>query len=56
MVPITGGSVTYYKRGTVSTSSRAKYHDGSGLSLTGGHMAVELTDFVATATPRCGPA
>jgi hypothetical protein len=45
--PITGGSVTYYKPGSVSPFVQGEIdHDGAGLSLTGGGKTVELTDFV----------
>jgi hypothetical protein len=45
--PITGGSVTYYKPGSVSPFVQGQIdHDGGGLSLTGGGKKVELTDFV----------
>jgi hypothetical protein len=45
--PITGGTVTYYKPGTVAPFVQGEIdHDGSGLSLTGGGKTVELTDFV----------
>jgi len=45
--PITGGNVTYYTPGTVTPYVQGKInHDGSGLSLTGGGIKVELTNFV----------
>ena len=45
--PITGGNVTYFTPGSVSPYVQGKInHDGSGLSLTGGGIKVELTDFV----------
>jgi hypothetical protein len=45
--PITGGSVTYYKPGSVSPYVQGTIdHAGSGLSLTGGGKKVSLTDFV----------
>jgi hypothetical protein len=45
--PITGGNVTYYEPGSVSTYVQGEIdHDGAGLSLTGGGKKVELTDFV----------
>lgn len=45
--PITGGSVKYFKPGTVSPYVQGELmHDGSGLSLTAGGTTVELTDFV----------
>jgi len=45
--PITGGNVTYYAPGTVTPYVQGKInHDGSGLSLTGGGIKVELTNFV----------
>ena len=45
--PITGGNVTYYTPGSVSPYVQGKItHAGSGLSLTGGGIKVELTDFV----------
>ncbi|MCW2607678.1 MAG: hypothetical protein JWO60_2371 [Frankiales bacterium] len=44
--PITGGSATYYKPGTVDPYVQGLInHDGSGLSLTGGGIKVELTNF-----------
>ncbi|MCW2776919.1 MAG: hypothetical protein JWN17_644 [Frankiales bacterium] len=44
--PITGGSATYYKPGTVDPYVQGLiHHDGSGLSLTGGGIKVELTNF-----------
>ncbi|HET6546933.1 MAG TPA: hypothetical protein VFG79_00660 [Solirubrobacter sp.] len=44
--PITGGTVTYYKPGSVSPYVQGMIdHDGSGLSLTGGGKTVKLTDF-----------
>jgi hypothetical protein len=44
--PITGGTVTYYKPGSVSPYVQGMIdHDGSGLSLTGGGTTVKLTDF-----------
>jgi len=45
--PITGGNVTYYTPGSVTPYVQGKIdHDGSGLSLTGGGIKVELTNFV----------
>ncbi len=45
--PITGGSVTYYKPGSVSPFVQGQIdHAGGGLSLTGGGKKVDLTDFV----------
>ncbi|MEO5679466.1 MAG: hypothetical protein ABIS47_07350 [Acidimicrobiales bacterium] len=45
--PITGGNVTYFTPGSVSPYVQGKInHAGSGLSLTGGGIKVELTDFV----------
>lgn len=45
--PITGGNVTYFTPGSVTPYVQGKInHDGSGLSLTGGGIKVELTDFV----------
>jgi len=45
--PITGGNVTYYTPGSVTPYVQGLInHDGSGLSLTGGGIKVELTDFV----------
>jgi len=45
--PITGGNVTYFKPGSVSPYVQGKIdHNGSGLSLTGGGIKVELTNFV----------
>jgi hypothetical protein len=45
--PITGGSVTYYKPGSVSPYVQGTIdHAGSGLSLTGGGKQVDLTDFI----------
>jgi hypothetical protein len=45
--PITSGSVTYYKPGTVSPYVQGQIdHAGGGLSLTGGGKQVALTDFV----------
>jgi hypothetical protein len=45
--PITGGNVTYFTPGSVSPYVQGKInHDGSGLSLTGGGIKVELTNFV----------
>lgn len=45
--PITGGSVTYYKPGSISPYVQGTIdHAGSGLSLTGGGKKVSLTDFV----------
>jgi len=44
--PITGGNVTYFKPGTVSPYVIGQVqHEGSGLSLTGGGIKVELTNF-----------
>lgn len=44
--PITGGNVTYYEPGTVSPYVQGIInHEGSGLSLTAGDTAVELTNF-----------
>lgn len=43
--PITGGNVTYYEPGTVDPHVQGLiHHDGSGLSLTGGGIRLELTD------------
>ena len=45
--PITGGNVTYFTPGAVNPYVQGLInHDGSGLSLTGGGIKVELTDFV----------
>ena len=45
--PITGGNVTYFMPGTVNPYVQGLInHNGSGLSLTGGGIKVELTDFV----------
>jgi len=45
--PITGGNVTYFTPGSVAPYVQGKIdHDGSGLSLTGGGIKVELTNFV----------
>lgn len=45
--PITGGNVTYFTPGSVNPYVQGLInHDGSGLSLTGGGIKVELTDFV----------
>jgi hypothetical protein len=45
--PITGGNVTYFTPGSVTPYVQGKInHDGSGLSLTGGGIKVELTNFV----------
>ena len=45
--PITGGNVKYFTPGSVSPYVQGKInHAGSGLSLTGGGIKVELTDFV----------
>jgi len=45
--PITGGTLTYYRPGTVSPYVQGEIlHEGSGLSLTGSGTEVELTDFV----------
>jgi hypothetical protein len=45
--PITGGNVTYWMPGTHTPYVEgAIKHDGSGISLTGGGIKVELTDFV----------
>ena len=45
--PITGGNVTYYTPGSVDPYVQGRInHDGSGLSLTGGGIKVELTNFV----------
>jgi hypothetical protein len=45
--PITGGNVTYFTPGSVNPYVQGKInHDGSGLSLTGGGIKVELTNFV----------
>ena len=44
--PITGGNVTYYEPGTVDPYVQGLIkHDGSGLSLTGGGITVELKNF-----------
>ncbi len=44
--PITGGSATYYTPGSVDPYVQGLInHDGSGLSLTGGGIKVELTNF-----------
>ena len=44
--PITGGNATYYTPGTVDPYVQGLInHDGSGLSLTGGGIKVELTNF-----------
>jgi hypothetical protein len=46
--PITGGEVTYFdpESGVTPYVQGEIEHEGSGLSLTGGGMTVELTDFV----------
>ncbi len=45
--PITGGTVTYYKPGSVSPYVQGRVdHAGSGLSLKAGGKTVRLTDFV----------
>ncbi len=45
--PITGGNVTYFTPGSISPYVQGSIrHDGSGLSLTGGGITVELSDFV----------
>ena len=44
--PITGGSATYFKPGTVDPYVQGLInHEGSGLSLTDGKTKVELTNF-----------
>ncbi|MCU1691230.1 MAG: hypothetical protein JWM64_321 [Frankiales bacterium] len=44
--PITGGSAKYFKPGSVDPYVQGLiHHDGSGLSLTGGGIKVELTNF-----------
>jgi hypothetical protein len=45
--PITGGTVTYYKPGSIRPFVQGEVdHAGSGLSLTGGGKVVKLTNFV----------
>ena len=45
--PITGGNVTYFTPGSVNPYVQGKInHEGSGLSLTGGGIKVEMTNFV----------
>ena len=45
--PITGGSVKYFKPGSISPYVQGKIdHDGSGLSLTAGGTKVDLQNFV----------
>jgi hypothetical protein len=45
--PITGGNAKIYKKGDVTPYVQGKIeHQGSGLSLTGGGIKVELTNFV----------
>jgi hypothetical protein len=45
--PITGGTVKYFKPGSISPYVQGEIdHAGSGLSLTGGGKVVKLTNFV----------